>query len=220
MSLFHNKHRPRACLEFRVGKSHLVEVLLHLRRADWDWYQSNEQDISEELLELMEQSVIPRMFGEEIERYHAKRNPNLFPPEKSTVGSKNKKTKNHHPNTANKRKPRKGSKTQLPVQQPVVEEEKKPDKDVYFSFGEILQLAYRRQPLSSNRGRTIFFKEGNTGFHNLPKLPDRLLIWCSKIVDPQNKTNPDPAGVGFYRPEMIPIASLFREPKDEADDDD
>jgi hypothetical protein len=220
MSLFRNKHRPRTCLEFRVGKSHLVEVLLHLRRADWDWYQSNEQDISEELLELMEQSVLPRMFGEEIERYHAQRNPNMFPPEKSTVGSKNKKTKNNHQNTANKRKPRKGVKAKLPVQQPIVEEEKKPDKDIYFSFGEILQLSYRRQPLSSNLGRTIFFKEGDAGFHDLPKLPDRLLIWCSKIVDPENKTNPDPAGVGFYRPEMIPIASLFREPKDEADDDD
>ena len=231
MSLFRNKHRPRTCLEFRVGKSHLVEVLLHLRRADWDWYSRNEQEISDELLELMERSVIPRMFGEEIEQYHVKSKPNLFPPEKSTIGSKNKKnnrmrinnSKNQASKNGNQKNSRKGSssKSQKPAQQIVTDEEKKPEKDVYFAFGEILQIAYRRQPVTLSHGKTIFFKEDIAGgYCDLQKLPYRLLIWCSKIVDPDNKTNPDLAGVGFYQPEMIPIASLFREPKDDLEDDD
>ena len=210
MSLFPNKHRPRSCLDLRVGNSHVVEVLLHLRRADWDWYQRNQQDIEEELLELMEKSVIPRMFGELIEQYHAKRNPGLLPPEESTIGSKNKKTA---PGGKQKRKPRKGGKKTPSAKENAIKEEK-PEKDVYFSFGEILQLAYRRQPLASTRERTLFYKEDGT-FRDHPKLPHRLLIWCSKIIDPQQKTNPDPAGFGFFRPEMIPLSSLFREPKDD-----
>jgi hypothetical protein len=207
-----------------VGRSHLVEVLLQLRRSDWDWYHANEQDIQDELMELMEQSVIPRMFGDEIEQYHAKRNPDLdlFPPEKG-VGSKNTRKTNASTTTAstannsNKRKGRKGSKK--PAGQQPVAEETKPDKDLYFSFGEAIQLAYRKQPLQ--QGKTVLYNNNQGdhehGFTDLPKLPNRLLIWCSKI-DPQSKTNPDPSGVGFYRPEMIPIASLFREPIEETDD--
>ena len=144
MVLFRNKHRPRVSFELRVGKSHLVEVLLHLRRADWDWYQTNEQDIQEEFLELMEQSVIPRMFGDLVEKYHIERNPNLVPPEKSAVGSKNKKkTSTTNPN-AKQRKSRKGAKSQPIPKALVEEEEKKPDKDVYFSFLESDRPRYSR----------------------------------------------------------------------------
>ena len=106
----------------------------------------------------MEKSVIPRMFGELIEQYHAKRNPGLLPPEESTIGSKNKKTA---PGEKQKRKPRKGGKKTPSAKENAIKEEK-PEKDVYFSFGEILQLAYRRQPLASTRERTLFYKEDGT----------------------------------------------------------
>jgi hypothetical protein len=223
MPLFRNKNRPIAYHELRVGKSHLLEVMLHLRRADWDWFQSHEQDVEEELLELLEESVVPRMFGDLIENYHARRNPKFLPPDKLTVGSKNNKSAKN----PQKRKPRKGSKNKAAASASPVVEEKKPDKDVYFSFGELIQLAFRKQDTSSSSsGRTIFYKTKSDNddtttslFEDCPKLPHRLLIWISKI-DPQNKVNPDPSGVGFYRPEMIPISSLFREPKDEEIDVD
>jgi hypothetical protein len=219
--LFRNRNRPRVTLDLKVGSSHVVEVLLHLRRADWEWYQSNEEAIEEEVLDLLEESVLSRMFGEEIEEYHRKNNPQIFPPDK-TVGAKNKFGKNHQGNN-NKRNPkgsRKGGKAAAAAaarkQVEVEEEEKKAKKDVYFAFGELLQLAYRKQdlPTWNQAGRTIFFNDGDgEGFHDRPKLPARLLIWCSKI-NPQNNTDPDPANVGFLRQEMIPISSLFREPKD------
>jgi hypothetical protein len=215
--LFRNRNRPRVTLDLKVGSSHVVEVLLHLRRADWDWYRSNEEAIEEELLELLEESVLSRMFGEEIEEYHRKNNPQIFPPDK-TVGAKNKLGKNQGNNNRNSKGTRKGGKSTAAMrkQVEVTEEEKKVKKDVYFAFGEILQLAYRKQdlPTWNQAGRTIFFNNGNDeGFHDRPKLQARLLIWCSKI-NPQNKTDPDPDNVGFLRDEMIPIASLFREPKD------
>mmetsp|Transcript_21278 Transcript_21278/g.39700 ORF Transcript_21278/g.39700 Transcript_21278/m.39700 type:complete len:124 (-) Transcript_21278:535-906(-) len=96
--LFRNKNRPRSCLDLRVGgksSSHILEVVLHLRRADFDWYDSHQFDITSEFLELLEGSVVPRMFGKEIEAYHRKNNPNFVTPEDydgsiARVGSKNK----------------------------------------------------------------------------------------------------------------------------------
>lgn len=201
----------------------MVEVLLQLRRSDWDWYKANEEAVEEELLHLLEESVLSRMFSSEIEDFHRKHNPQLFPPE-SKVGSKNKKkgvaAANNHP-SSNKRSRKTGKplppsldKKLATVQQ---EEDEKKVKDVYYAFGEILQLAYRKQDQSTGNqeGRTVFFKssEDGEGFCDRPKLPARLLIWCSKI-NADNKTNPDPDNVGFFREEMIPMSALFRPPKD------
>ena len=217
--IFRNRCRPRVCLDLKVGRFHVVEVLLHLRRSDWEWYQSSHQVIEEELLSLLDQSVLPRMFGEEIESYHRKHNPRIFPPEE--VGAKNKdKTakKNSHQNAKNSRK---GAATSAEMSKkmanPCVEEKKA--KDVYYAFGEMLQLAYRKQEVHAwnQVGSTMFFKEKldeeDTEFYDRPKLSGRLLVWCSK-VDCQNKTNPDPDNLGFFRQDMIPISALFREPKD------
>lgn len=217
--LFRNRNRPRLCMDLKVGSSHLVEVLLHLRRADWDWYQSNHQVIEEELLTLVEETVLPRIFGEEIEAHHRKHNPQIFPPQE--VGGATKATKNHHRQNPKKSKKSPTTST-IPSKQketPHEEEQKTHLKDVYYAFGETLQLAYRKVEFQawSHVGRTIFFKdklnEEDAEFHDRPKLSARLLVWCSK-VDHENKTNPDPDSVGFFRQEMIPVSALFREPKD------
>jgi hypothetical protein len=214
-----NSNSTRTFMELRVGKSHLVEVLLQVRRADLGWYRSNYDTIQEELLELLQENVLPRMCGQEIENYHRMKHPHLFPPD--IAGSKNNnkasskaKTKSGKP--AGRRRGKKGP----PPPPPEQEEKPKPEKEVYYSFGETIQLAYRRQELpplkSSNRGATIFYKAKEKGkFLELSKLSHRILIWCcSKLSSNlQNKTNPDI--VGFHRPELIPIASLFREPKEE-----
>jgi hypothetical protein len=135
------------------------------------------------------------------------------------------------------------------------------EKDVYYAFGEIIQLAYRWQPLSNSRGytsshKTILFHRdeedvvvvvpnstdrnnnnnnnnnekdsktmttaaGPLQFVEYIKLSHRLLVWMSKATDHITvTTDPDPIGFGFVRPEMIPISSLFRKPKELLDDDD
>jgi len=219
--LFRNRNRPRVCLDLKVGNSHLVEVILHLRRTDWEWYQSNHDEIEKELLNLVEESVLPRMFGDEIEAHHRKYNPQIFPPQE--VGAKNKNSK------SNSKRSRKGPATSTAISKPIENpsmDEKKP-KDIYFAFGRTLQLAYRKQDLQvwNQFGSSLVFfkdtavvdnnnnKKEDAEFHSLPKLSARLLIWCSKI-DQQNITNPDLDNVGFFRQEMIPISALFREPKE------
>ena len=195
------------------------------------------------MLELLEESIIPRMFGTEIQDYHDRKKKYRKGSEKNKdpqqgIGSRNKNTKGKRNNGNNKRSQKRAAlkKKQEMILQQQQETGKIPEKDVYFSFGEIIQLAYRRELLSSKgftTQHTLFYKKDDllspstsTGddyfFDYRPKLSHRLLIWISKI-DPQNKTNPDPPGVGFYRPEMIPISDLFREPKvnsDISDSDD
>jgi hypothetical protein len=222
MSIFQNRNRPRSLQDIKVGNSHTVEVLFQLRRADWDWYTANEQEIEEEIFELLSESIIPRMFGETIEQYHMKRHPHLFPDKSFVVGSKNKPTATAGATAKGKRKnPRKGgTKAAAAAAAPssIETEEQKPEKDIYFSFGETVQLAYRKTPLPAPATKTIFFKEnGGEGFDGFIKLSSRLLIWVSQI-DPKNKTNPDAPGVGFHRPEMIPISALFRQPEEEKDE--
>lgn len=272
MSIFRNRHRPRCRLDLRVGKSsHLVEVLFHLRRSDFDWYKENEDDIVDEILALMSRSVIPRMFGTIIESYHREHHPEIFPPDKvGKIGSKNKgkrskqqrgkgMTTNDDTHKRQKTTTKRGGKKSTDAISNLQQEDNddeldgKPIKDIYFAFGDGVQLAYKKEPLTTDtRSKTIFMsgwsnekksdesngqssslllssssstsaasvkekKNDNDGFYEIPKLPDRLLVWVSKIENPDAKTNPDLSGVGFYRPEMVPIADLFREPKGEAD---
>jgi hypothetical protein len=219
--LFRNGNRPRSKIDVRVGSSHLVETLLQMRRADYDWYLENEAEIEHELLELLEESIIPRMFEKEIELYHRKRNPELFPDEKNEVGGRNKNSLNKSNNA--KKKSRKKTASHKKQLKETEQQQEKQERDVYFAFGELIQLAYRLESLTakgSANQHTLFFPQGDKEEFDCPiKLPRNLLICISKI-DPQNKTNPDPQGVGFYRPELIPISSLFREPKDGMSDDE
>lgn len=220
--LLRNWNRPRSKFDVRVGASHVVETLLHLRRADYDWYLENEAEIEQELLELLEESILPRMFEQEIESYHRKRSPELFPDEKNQIGGRNKKSlnKSHNNPKTNSKKRKASYKKEI---QETEHDQGKQSKDVYFAFGELIQVAYRVESLLGkgiSNQHTLFFPPDDKKELDCPtKLSQRLLLWLSRI-DANNKTNPDPHGVGFYRPELIPISSLFREPSDALSDDD
>lgn len=164
----------------------------------------------------MEESVMPRMFGDEIESFHKKSNPQIFPPDKK-IGSRNvSRGESTTSARAGKRKSKRDKSTNGQKKQMDALESRKRVKDVYYAFGDILQLAFRKQALPEwhQGGRTILMEyEGNDEYKDRPKLPHRILVWWSKL-DVNDKTSPDPENVGFFRPEMIPITSLFREPKE------
>ena len=258
MPIFTNRIRPRSLEDIKIGSSHSCEVLFHLRRQDWDWYINNEDEIEEEIFDLLSDRIIPRMFGKEIEYYHAKRHPEKFPDivvEETGTGSKNIKNaakaaaaagNNTKKGGGRQPKPKKKMSTAAKKKAAAAaalanQDDNRPEKDVYFSFGEVVQLAYRIQPLPSSM-RTIWYKDENAnkdasdgkegeedtdekqrqkqvevggGFFegHRTKLKSRLLIWVSKI-DPTNKTNPDAPGIGFYRPEFVPTCQIFKEPQD------
>ena len=257
MHFFRNRNRPRSSFDIQVGRSHLLEVTVHLvtRRRDashrkrlhrsksgnavyqdeWDWYEAHKEDIHAEFLELLEASVLSRMFGKQLEGYHRTENPSILPrvnddvggvASKNKAGGKNRKRKG--PNA--KKQTHKKQKFGLPQEE---EDDKKPEKDIYFSFGQLIQLAYKKEPIGNeSSSHTILFRSketsasvtsdsGNTtpggSFRDRRKLPDRLLVWISQsdaaAASEGGSKAPRPSE-GMYRPEMIPISSLFRKPKD------
>jgi hypothetical protein len=222
MGLFHKEFRYPKRLDLQIGNSHVLETLLYLRRADWGWYQSEEREITEEFLNLLQESVIPRMFGTEIEEYHKVKNPGVLPVDEiDGVGGTNRGKKrglsSANSNAGQGRGKKTGSFSKRKKQDCENDEKngaEKPLKDVYFSFGDIIQLSYRRQPAPSYK--MVLYqnqadKKSSSHFRDLPKLSHRLLIWISRVNQDQ-KTNPDPNDVGFHRPEMLPISGLFRQP--------
>ena len=77
----------RTFLELQVGRTHSMDILLHLRQADVKWFHSS-PDLKKELFRLLSQHVIFREFEKEIQEYHDIRNG--IRPAIVEVGEKNK----------------------------------------------------------------------------------------------------------------------------------
>ena len=228
----------RTYFEVRVGRFQSAEVLLHLRRSDVPWFQQNGEVLQPELLRLLQSSVLPRLFADEIEQNHAaichtKPPPNLGPGGVPiTIGEKNTQKKkaaatkattaNNNTINDNKRKRGLSKKKQAELkrqQEEAAREQRKNEKDIYYATGETIRIAYRLEPASAS-GATLLFRNDDdgdgdesskkhAGFRALKKLSKRILVWCY----PANAEQP--VSEGFLRPEVLPIASLFRMPASE-----
>ena len=209
MHLFRNRNRPRTSFELKVGNYHLLEVTVHLRRRnrnrnrsvgtnekteietnetivdndDWDWYNTNKDEVNDELLELLERSIISRMYGIEIEEYYQKFHPTVLPPKNNDInqiGSKNKKRKagGNKKTATSKKKESNNAKTTTKKKNYASfgknsnnnnnnndgddddDGDEKPEKDIYFAFGELIELAYKKQPIDKDDSysQTILYK--------------------------------------------------------------
>lgn len=187
-----------------MGKAHTVEVLLHVLRDDLSWFHSSKEH-KKELLKVLSDQIIPKECEEEIDRYQELRN-RLHRTPKVTVGEKN------------HRKKGKGGKKQKAPDADEAKPEKPTTREICNVFGDNLRLVYRVEETNSYETATLIFSERNelsdrsSDFRQRSKLSKRFVLWCY----PLNKSNPtepiQDEGGGFPRPEMIPIASIFRKP--------
>eukprot|EP00977_Amphora_coffeiformis_P024706 scaffold16706_cov153-Amphora_coffeaeformis.AAC.4 len=165
-------HRTRTHLELRVGDAAVVDVVLYLRQADLEWFNTDpresscaEEDDDEEeedtavldhgtdLFQVLEQSVLPRMLHTEVEQSHYKQYPASKPPPLGPhgipilAGDDSKKQPVNIGKKGTKRK-RPTAKEKAAAARAEEEDEKaKSEKDVYYAFGKTLQLAYRCEPI-------------------------------------------------------------------------
>jgi hypothetical protein len=201
-----------------------VEVILHVRRADLEWFNSNGEEHLQEILHLLSDSMVPRMCYDEVEHYHHKKDPLRFPKdEDDKIGEKN----NGPAKPVKKRK--RGSKKQAAAaaaaaaaavvgqaQEDNAEEKTQKVNNVYYAFGESLYCAYKTEELNSAGSATLVFKrkddngtedasdkakqkEGKLGggdFMQLKKLSKRFILYCFKI-DPNDPGAPDPPDAGY-----------------------
>ena len=180
-----------------------MDVLLHLRRADVEWFQSSPEH-KKELFHLLSQHIIPKECEQEIEQYHDKRDHRR--PRPSEIGEKN------------KQRGKKGGKKRKGAPEP--EGKEKPQREIRHVFGDDMQVTYRAEQMKQNESATLIFPKKTdeskpSMFRQLPKLSKRIVLWCypREIED----SDSPPTGGGFPRPEMLPISSLFRTPSAESD---
>mmetsp|Transcript_30980 Transcript_30980/g.47254 ORF Transcript_30980/g.47254 Transcript_30980/m.47254 type:complete len:202 (-) Transcript_30980:220-825(-) len=192
----------RKFFEVTVGNTHTLEVILHVRQRDSDWYSSQH----DEMIRLLSSRVVPREFETEIADYH---NKDKRSPE-NTVGIKNA-SKNTNIGKEGKKKRKRGN--LKPVTRPLSE---KPRREPRHVFGENIQLAYRLQDIGCDSNHSVTLSvlcvNEKLTFEHLPKLSKRLIVWCFPFGGHASDEDIDIADGGFPRPDLIPMSHLFREP--------
>jgi hypothetical protein len=202
-------------LEVRVGMHHSAEVVLHLRRADLYWFNNKEAQDNKnnaannsrfsEVLELLQTSIIPRLFADEIERTHFRKEKIPPPPRLLGPGGVPIQVAEKQQHTSKHKRLTKKQKQEAERQQ---HDDEKKEKDVYYASGSTLQLAFKLEEPRMKRHVTLLFggaKERGT-MKELSKLSKRILLWCYRLAEV-----PD---VAHLQPEMIPISALFQSKED------
>jgi hypothetical protein len=215
-------HRSRTFFSLRLGSQQCVTVVVHVRqRSDLQWFNQHHVEHWNDLLHLLRTSILPRMCSDEIEEYSTKqeRPPPLGPggiPIASALPALNERR------TRRSSKKRKISEV---VAQPKQAEEDSKDRvntdPVFRAIGRTLQVAYRLVPLetTSSSATLVHCKqhaldqdhEASSHWVPLRTLSQRILVFCSPL-DEDDTT----AALGFCRPELIPMAELFKSPPEEA----
>lgn len=250
----------RTYLEFCVGNKMAVECVLHLRRADLKWFHrhdhhrnkgqknnndeddnsnNNEEDqassssgnpLFDEIMELLQTSILPRMFSNEIEMENAKQNRKKPSPELGPGGIPVISGEKNHDQQQRKaaggnnkgRKRKRLTKKQLADLEREKEKlEQRKKKDIYYAFGRRggIKLAYRLQDRNSNPAETLLYDDDDIDsnnrkkkagkFRTLTKLSKRVLIWCYPSSGKDDDDDMMDTGT-LVRPEFIPMASIFR----------
>lgn len=179
--------RTRTFLELRVGDATVVDVVLYLRQADLEWFNTAKpprpvadepgddqeedavpMDHSTDLFQVLEQSVLPRMLHREIEDSHYRRDPASKPPPLGPHGipilAGEEDGKRQTANTSKKgaKRKRTNTKAKAAAKEALLEDEdakSKPEKDVYYAFGKTLQLAYRCEDMGKTTAESFVFRD-------------------------------------------------------------
>jgi hypothetical protein len=198
----------RTQFEVRVGHRHSVDVVLHIRREDITSMRTAEK--WGEILFLLQDSILPRLFHDEIEISTARLGRKKMPPELGIggipleTGEKNQQARR-----------RKGTSAAHQDHQP--KDPTKKNKDIYYAFGKSVKLAYRLQDAKSAPSATLVVNEKANCSHRryrlLSKLPQTILVWgysCDVNTSHECHVNTDEVMLSAGRPEFIPTSALFR----------
>lgn len=218
--------RTRSFCQFRVGKSQVIDVVLHRRPEDRSIARSD-------VVDLLETSILPRLFADSIEEQHARDTNQPIPPSELGLGGipitqqqQQHKKKKAATQQRKKKMTKKERAAWLQQQKETERQERKNQKEVYYATSDTLRIAYQlhsssagggeQQPKrTSSSGSATLVREQH-GWTALTPVDDhrrgrRLELWCYPF-DVEL-----PAEHGFLRPTMIPMTSLFRLPKEGED---
>jgi hypothetical protein len=198
----------RTQFEVRVGRRHSVDVVLHIRREDMNRMRTAEK--WGEVLLLLQESILPRLFHDEIEISTARLDRKKLPPDLGIGGIPVITGEKNH---LSRRK--KASATDQGHQQ---QDPTKKHKEIYYAFGKSVKLAYRLQETKSAPSATFLVNEAaqcrNKRYRLLSKLSKTICVWgysCDVINSSGDcLEGADDVMLSAGRPELIPTAALFR----------
>jgi len=146
-----------------------------------------------------------------MEKFHGIQN--VLPPQQQPAANKKK--------SGEKKGGGKKRKQPIVAMEPLDTEKSKPRRDATHVTGDQLHLIYRIQPVRSHGANLSLVDEEDDilCFRQYPKLSKRFIVWCYPRESAEDLFHDPTASGGFPRPELIPIASLFRQPKGESSKD-
>ena len=215
----------RTFVELRVGAFQSVEVIIHVRRADISWFNGTSShatvncDVIEDggttifyqLIDIIQTSILPRMFADEIEKNYYSCSGQAPPPDLGPGGIPAEAPKSI-PGVATKKssKRQRISKVKLAeikrIENEAVRQQRQDEKDIYYTTSSdgTMQVAYRMEALPKYGHATLLFQphQQSTNLMSLKKLQRRILLWCYPADE--NDNNVDVACI--YNHEMIPVS--------------
>jgi hypothetical protein len=212
------------------SKYRVADVVLHVRRCDINWF--DEEQMMDHVLDLLQESIVPRWGDHDRYPNEIELGPQGIPMGSAATTTNNnakKKKTNNNTNNNNNKRPRKPTKPELAERQRLERERAKKDgdtpKEAYYASNDAVKLVYKweaalggavlvpvlqqqQQRPVDDAATTATAAAVGGGWVECAKFSKRLLLWCY----PASTANelPDGGGEGLLRPELIPLADLFR----------
>ena len=234
MSSSSQYYNNRNTLELKVGKKATIQLQLHLRACDIQWFNDDSKEYIAEILSLVSSNIIPTLFEEK-----------QVDETKADIGSTKSKLpiKNGKSSKSTNDKKRKASakeaKAKTKKTKVSSKQSKKDDsKPTYLStmktkylFGDNLQISYQVQSIQCYHRAILTFdsslakheqkkeipsnptEKDLSTFQQLRPLPYKILVWCYPFdqLNPKQPVMDISETDGFPRVEFLPLSSLFKE---------
>lgn len=222
---------PRTFVELRVGAFQSVEVVIHIRRADMPWFNgagseevvdcdrtkaTNNEMVFNQLLNIIQASILPRMFSDEIEKNYYTCIGQAPPPDLGPGGIPTHVPKSIASDTTKKSynpKRQRISKVKLAemkrLEQEAARQQRQAEKDIYYATNleNTMQVAYRMEAVPKYGHATLLFQQEQptTSLVSLKKLQRRILLWCYPVNESDNQNSLNVART--YNHEMVPVST-------------
>jgi hypothetical protein len=220
--------------------SRVADVVLHIRRQDLAWFENEDDDdeeVMDHVLELLQTDIVPRMDHDRY-KHEIALGPQGIP---ILDDNKNNKAKTATTTTTTTSRPikraKKLSKQELAERQRLERERAKREqqdnvsKEAYYAANDKVKIVYKWEacrggavlvPRRSEQQQSQLLRQApeekaastaaaaaSPSWIECAKFSKRLLLWCYPAT-----ANDVPAagGEGLLRPELIPLADLFRSP--------
>jgi len=227
----------RNLIQLKVGKRHTIELQLHLRTCDIEWFNVDAKSKISQIFALVSKSVMPEVLNnndEEKTPYNkggsskGKKMPTMKPNQNSKGIEKKRKATSKDAEAKTGSKKSKSQKVKQATSAGSSSRAKKDEtKKTYLStmetkylFADSIQISYQVKSTQNSHRAVLTFEHSNEEkvedkilptLEYLRPLPKIILAWCYPFDSLNPKLPLMDTTDGFPRPEFLPLSTLFKE---------